>query len=135
MFHQESDFEIAESSVSQLQSGKGDDQVFRVSGTSKVENGSKTWSVILKKYTKKSLPQPWQAENWRRESTMYASGIFEVFPSGVRTPACFKISEDRQHVFLWLEDLSDVYGAKWPLSAFRTAAYYLGVLNASSPGS
>ena len=130
-----SDFEIAESSVSQLQSGKGDDQVFRVSGTSKIENGSKSWSVILKKYTKKSLPQPWQAENWRRESTLYASGIFEVFPSGVRTPTCFKVSEDRQYVFLWLEDLSDAYGAKWPLNAFRAAAYHLGVLNSKFIGS
>jgi hypothetical protein len=135
MFLDESDFEIAESSVSQLQSGKGDDQVFRVSGTSKLENGLKAWSVILKKYTKKSLPQPWQAENWQRESMMYASGIFEDFPSGVRTPACFKISEDGQHVFLWLEeDLSDVYGAKWPLSAFRTAAHYLGALNSKFIG-
>jgi hypothetical protein len=70
------------------------------------------------------------ADSGYREILAYRSGLLENLPGRFRAPRVYSIdaAEDGR-IWLWLEDLSDVYRRHWPLQQFRTAAHDLGVFN------
>jgi hypothetical protein len=68
-------------------------------------------------------------EGWNREVLTYQSGLLATLPAGLAAPRCFGIGEGPGLVWLWLEDIADDVGPRWPLSQFVVAARHLGRLN------
>lgn len=67
---------------------------------------------------------------WRFELDMYESGIADVLPPGLRTPALHAVrNADADHLALWFEFVEQEQG-RWQLSDYRQAAYLLGRLAA-----
>jgi hypothetical protein len=67
---------------------------------------------------------------WKREFLAYSSGLLDNLPPGVRAPRCYG-AEERANgsARLWLEDLTDSYGAPWPLERYALAARHAGQFN------
>jgi phosphotransferase family enzyme len=67
---------------------------------------------------------------WRGELDMHRSGIRDVLPPGLRTPALHAVSRyDDDHVALWSEFV-DVRPGEWSVDDFALTAYLLGRLAA-----
>ena len=67
---------------------------------------------------------------WRFELDMYASGIAEALPPGLRMPVLHKVKHaDDDHIALWFEFVEQEPG-RWRLADYRRAAYLLGRLAA-----
>jgi hypothetical protein len=92
------------------------------------------WSSVLKlvAHSDKSRRR-WQSGEepshwyyWRREATMFESGLFDAFADGLRAPQCYGIFERADgSVALWLEDLSGS-GSRWPIERYEATARQLG---------
>jgi hypothetical protein len=101
--------------------------VFRVSGSARVGDRLRAWSVILK-----VLPAtPGSPTGWSysvREALAYESGLLDHLPPGLGAPRCYGHTEHGGRHHLWLEDLgSDAIG--WRLDDYGKAARALGQFN------
>jgi len=72
--------------------------LWRVAGTAQVEGAARGWSVILKSiggvagdptspFAPTAVPGHWNY--WRREPLVYASGLLDTLPAGLRAPRSF----------------------------------------------
>jgi hypothetical protein len=69
---------------------------------------------------------------WKREKHVYQSDLLDDIPAGLKAPCCFGIEERPGNViWLWLEEVEDVYGGKWSLKRYGLAARHFGRFNAS----
>jgi hypothetical protein len=68
-------------------------------------------------------------EGWNREVLTYQCGLLSALPAGLAAPRCFDIGEHAGLVWLWLEDVTDQVGRRWPVARFALAARHLGRLN------
>jgi hypothetical protein len=65
-----------------------------------------------------------------REIRAYRSSLLADLPGPLRAPRILGIDEDEQGtIWLWLEDLSDLYARRWPLEQFGLTARHLGAFN------
>jgi len=110
--------------------------LWRVAGDAEVGGAVRAWSVILKiiggvagdpasPFAPTEEPGHWNY--WRREPTLYASGLLDALPAGLRAPRSFGMTTRGAHeVWLWLEDLAAPTAAGWPPARFGRAARLLG---------
>ncbi len=94
--------------------------------------GGRPWSVVLKVLQAPTAGTTYAAlavEGWNREVLTYQSGLLAALPAGLAAPRCFEIGEHGGLVWLWLEDVADQVGPRWPLARFALAARHLGRLN------
>src|SRR5258708_23089047 len=115
--------------------------VYRLAGTGRDQDREVEWSLILKVLSLKVLsptPEgrtPASCEQghvlyWKREALVYQSDLLDDLPGGVRGPRCYNIVEHADSsVWLWLEDLKEIYGPRWPLEQYARAAQSLGQMN------
>src|SRR5439155_12106052 len=111
--------------------------VYRFIGTARSARavptvGVRPWSVVLKVLRAPAAATTYAAlavEGWNREVLTYQSGLLAALPAGLAAPRCFEIGEHSGLVWLWLEDLADAIGPRWPLARFALAARHLGRLN------
>jgi hypothetical protein len=104
----------------------------RLAGSAALETGESTrWSAVVKVITPardregSSVP-----DSGYREVLAYRSGLLTDLPGRFRAPRVYAIDDaEGGRIWLWLEDLRDVYDRSWPLQQFRTAAHDLGVFN------
>ena len=104
----------------------------RLAGSAALEtNESARWSAVVKVITPardregSSVP-----DSGYRELLAYRSGLLAKLPGRFRAPRVYSIDDAEDgRIWLWLEDLYDVYSRHWPLQQFRTAAHDLGVFN------
>ncbi|MEM7538293.1 MAG: phosphotransferase [Chloroflexota bacterium] len=89
------------------------------------------WSVILKIVgTTGTDDDPSVPRYWKREVLAYQSGQLANLPSGLTSPRFFGIVEFSEKVIgLWLEDLVDDIGPRWPLAQYEVTARHLGQFN------
>ncbi len=67
---------------------------------------------------------------WKREALVYQSDLLDDLPGGVRGPRCYAITEQPDgSVWLWLEEVKEIYGPRWPLEQYARAAHHLGHMN------
>jgi hypothetical protein len=96
-----------------------------------------TWSLVLKILR---APSSESANNqndnlthyayWKREALLYQSGLFTDLTDGLAAPRCYGVSEPPGGgMWLWLEEITDQYGATWPLDRYHLAARHFGRLN------
>jgi hypothetical protein len=116
-----------------LQAGVGlASSVFRVSGQARDQGDTIPWSLILK--VVRLLPHADDPGNviyyWKREVLAYQTGLLDDLPGGLAAPACYGVVEQPgQGAWLWLEDVADACGPRWPLEQYGVAAHHLGQFN------
>jgi hypothetical protein len=121
-------------------SGEADSRLFRVWGEAASQGDVLRWAVVLKtlaplhaddslRDAQAHASDPFYV--WR-EVLAYQSGTLDDLPGGIAAPHCYAIVERPEgQTELWLEEIVDHYGPRWPPSAYAHAAYQLGRFNAS----
>ena len=109
--------------------------VYRVTVVAPERGEYPAWSVILKILSSEAVPAPGRDDPasylyWQREALAYACGLLEALPGGLRAPRLLG-REDQPDgaVWLWLEEVRDANGPRWPLDQYRRAAQCLGRFN------
>jgi hypothetical protein len=109
---------------------------YRVAGTARERGVERPWSLVVKvlrppsgESTHFNHPDPGHPSYWKREALVYGSGVLDGLPRGLTAPECFAIVEDADGVWLWLEEVVDAIGPRWPLATFGDAARHLGRFN------
>jgi hypothetical protein len=109
--------------------------VYRVAGAARDREQPRTWSAILKILSPEALPSagrddPASWMYWRREVLAYECGLLEDLPGGLRAPRLLgREDQPDGSVWLWLEEVHDAHGPRWPLAQYRRAARCLGRFN------
>jgi hypothetical protein len=108
--------------------------LYRVAGSGVDRDRVVSWSLILKVVHASGDPfggasDPAHANYWKREVLIYQSQLLEDLP-GIRAPRCFGVDvHDGDAAWIWLEDVSDRSGPRWPLARYQLAATRLGEFN------
>jgi hypothetical protein len=107
--------------------------VYRVAGQVDDQGMVRPWSLILKIVhvpTEQKESDPAGLVYWQRELLAYQSGLLSHLPGGLAAPRCLGVMEQADQTrWLWLEEITDLYGAHWPLSLYPLAAQHLGRFN------
>ncbi|NKB67934.1 MAG: phosphotransferase [Candidatus Latescibacteria bacterium] len=94
--------------------------VFRFTGSARVQGQRRTWSLMLKI----------QSDGLQRERLAYESGLLDDLPHGLAIPQCYGVSEQPNgDYWLWLEEVVDEIGPRWPMARYGVAARHLGHFN------
>ncbi len=108
--------------------------VYRVMGTGRDGDELVRWSMILKvaQYPVRShigTVDPTDYNYWKREAILYQSGLLDNL-QGLQAARSFGVVERSDtSAWLWLEDVHDPMGSRWPLERYRVAAHHLGQFN------
>ena len=109
----------------------GGSAIHRVSGRGRDQSRTIEWSLILKVlHPPADRGQPSDWDYWRREVDAYASGLLDDLPGGLSAPHCFGVVEHLDETcWIWMEDIADNIGPKWPLEHYGVVARHLGQFN------
>jgi hypothetical protein len=91
------------------------------------------WSLILKTLYPAEENSDVSAWNYyKREADAYQSGWLEDLPGGLAAPRHFGVIEHPDGTcWLWLEEVKDEIGSRWPLEHYNLVARHLGQFNAT----
>jgi hypothetical protein len=110
--------------------------VYHLTGIGQGQEQEVEWSLVLKVLSPTSEgSKPVSSEEthvlyWKREVLVYQSHLLDDLPGGLRGPRCYSIVEHADSsVWLWLENVKEIYGLRWPLEQYARAAQSLGQLN------
>ena len=107
--------------------------LFRFAGTARDAGASRPWSLVLKVLVRPAAGDTGLANadlaGWDREALTYRSGLLDTLPAGLAAPRCFGAEERPEAIWLWLEDVAETVGPRWPLARFASAARHLGRFN------
>lgn len=110
--------------------------VYRLAGTGWNQGREMEWSLILKVLSQtpegraRGSSEQEHVLYWKREVLVYQSDLLDDLPGGLRGPHCYSIMEQPdESVWLWLEEVKELYGPRWPLEQYALAARSLGQLN------
>jgi hypothetical protein len=105
--------------------------LYRFSGDARDQGQAIPWSTILKAI--RPVPDrddPSHFGYWKREVLAYQSGLLDDLPGGLAAPRCFGVCEQPGGEFwIWMEDVKDDLGPRWPLKQYGVAARHLGQFN------
>ncbi len=105
--------------------------VYRFAGRGRDRGEIGPWSLILKIIglpVGKDDPSDWNY--LKRDLLAYQSGFLEDLPGCLVAPKCFGVVEYPAGEFwMWLEEVTDDIGTKWPLTRYGLAAQHLGQFN------
>jgi hypothetical protein len=107
-----------------------------LSGRGQDQAEAAEWSLILKVlHPPEDRGQSSDWGYWRREADAFQSGLVDDLPGGQSAPRCFGVIEHGDETcWIWMEDLQDDIGPKWPLEHYGVAARHLGQFRRSLPG-
>jgi hypothetical protein len=115
--------------------GTGRD-VYRFAGVGRSGGREVPWSLVVK--VKPPPPpggDPRRWDNFAREIPLYRSGLLDTLPDGLTAPRPVAIIEHPDgSTWLWLEELVDEIGPRWPLGHYPVAADHLGRFNGAFVG-
>jgi hypothetical protein len=105
--------------------------LYRFAGAARIRGTARPWSMVLK------IARPLDAGHDPahflsplREVRAYQSGLFDALADGLAAPRCYgTIEQPDGSVWLWLEEIVDRYGGRWPLARYGLAARHLGRFN------
>jgi hypothetical protein len=117
-------------------SGAATAGVYRVSGTANDRDIRRDWALVLKIIRPAAAawnPAAREIDHpiyWKREALAYQSGMLDDLPGGIAAPRCLALEERAdESCWLWLEQVEDSYGSRWPLAQYAQAARALGRFN------
>jgi hypothetical protein len=104
--------------------GYGGAHLFHISGTAQ----SVPWSLFLKVVR---ATENWgDTASWIREVRAYQSGFLDELPGNLAAPRCFAVKEREEDEFwIWLEEVQDCIGDRWPPQRYGLAARHMGQFN------
>jgi hypothetical protein len=110
--------------------------VYRVTGSADDQGETLSWSLVLKVlYPAGDDTDPASPKYWKREVLAYQSGLLTAATAGVTAPRCCGIGEIAgERAWIWLEEVTDTCGPRWPLSTYGRTAYHLGRFNGAACG-
>lgn len=105
--------------------------IYRVSGEGRDKEADHGWSLILK------VLQPstgnTEASTWnyyKREADAYRSGLLDDLQGGLKAPKCYAVTDrGDEGCWIWLEDVKEDIGPRWPVEHYGVAARQLGRFN------
>jgi hypothetical protein len=105
--------------------------LYRVSGTASLASGvEQRWSTILRiaqSPTEGSGAEEGHWRYWRREERLVHAGLLDDLPAGFAVPRHYQIAEQADgRVWLWMEDLRDEYGGRWPPDRLVSTGRHVG---------
>lgn len=109
----------------------------RIAGIARSGRGDHPWSVVVKLLRppaegsglRMNQPDPGHQFYWKREADLYASNYLTDLPHGFAAPRCYRIDESVAGIQLWLEDVAEPGGSRWPCARYPLAARHLGRFN------
>jgi hypothetical protein len=109
----------------------GAEGVYRFTGSGCDRGETIPWSLILKIVRfAPDRDDPADCAYWKREVLAYQSGLVDDLPGGLAAPRCFGVVEQPGGQFwLWLEEVRDDIGPRWPLEHYGVVARHLGQFN------
>lgn len=111
--------------------------VYRIAGTAYEQGQPVSWSVILKVVEaaatsafagNNASDDPTHTFYWKRELLLYQSGLFAQLPAGLTTPCCYRIDDLPNEGRIWMEDIREEIGPRWPLEQYGQVARHFGRL-------
>ncbi|NOZ28124.1 MAG: hypothetical protein GXP39_08750 [Chloroflexi bacterium] len=105
--------------------------VYRLTGQAQDNGQTIPWSLILKAlYPISGQDDPTHWFYWKREIEAYRSGWLDELPGNIAAPRCYGVEERPDgSCWLWLEEVKDDIGRKWPLEHYGVVARHLGQFN------
>ena len=104
--------------------------IFRFTGRGRDQDQTVPWSLILKTFSPAADADPSGPYYPQREADAYRSGWLDDLPSGLAAPACYGVVEHLNGgIWVWLEEVADDIGPRWPLERYSLAARHLGQFN------
>jgi hypothetical protein len=116
----------------QLHGGAGaGNAVYHFAGQGRDQGQEVPWSLILKTiHPAGGNPNASAWNYYRREADAYQSGWLDDLPGGLAAPRCFGVVEHPDGAcWIWLEDVTDEIGSRWPLEQYAIVARHLGQFN------
>jgi len=117
-------------------SGAATAGIYRVWGTDNDRDIRRVWALILKIIRPAAAawnPAAREIDHpiyWKREALAYQSGLLDDLPGGIVAPRCLALEERAdESCWLWLEEVKDRHGSRWPLSQYARASRGLGRFN------
>jgi hypothetical protein len=124
--------EVGDWSMTAVHAGAGEGLgVYRLNGGGHDGPAALRWSLVLKVLGPQADGRTTSDWNfWRREADAYRSGVLAELPGDLATPRCLAVTDQPDgSVRLWLEEVLDDIGERWPLPRYAVAARHLGQLN------
>lgn len=110
--------------------------IHRFAGTARDGTETIPWSLILKVIVSSpGFEKPSNAHYWKREPWAYQSGFFAQLPTGLTTPRSYDVVHHRasppqvDEAWIWMEELADEIGQRWPLEHYGRVARQFGQFN------
>jgi hypothetical protein len=105
--------------------------VYRFSGQGRDRHWTMPWSLILKIVRPEGGSAETSAWNYyKREADAYQSGWLADLPGGLAAPRCFGVLDRPDGTcWIWLEEVGEEVGPRWPPEQYGLAARHLGQFN------
>jgi hypothetical protein len=104
--------------------------VYRFAGSGRDRGEIVPWSLVLKVTRSAGDDDPASWDHGKRELYANTSGLLEGLPGDLVAPRCFGAVEQPDGTdWLWLEEIKDTTGPRWPLAQYALAAHHLGGFN------
>jgi hypothetical protein len=116
--------------------GSATGAMYRVAGSALCDRQVVPWSSILKVLrlaASNHNPASHDVTHplyWEREALAYQSGLLHNLPGGVLAPRCLAVTRwPGDELWLWLDEVREQDGPRWPLDQYARAARCLGRFN------
>ncbi len=105
--------------------------VYRFSGSALDHESHLDWSIILKVVgTTAEQDDPTHSRYWKREIMAYQSEQLTKLPDGFTSPRFLGSRRFSEKIAgIWMEDVRDEVGSKWPIERYGVVARHLGRFN------
>jgi hypothetical protein len=116
----------------QLHGGAGTgNAVYRFAGQGRDREQEMPWSLILKTAYPEGDTTHVSAWNYyKREADAYQSGWLDDLPGGLAAPRHFGVLDHPDGTcWIWLEDVEEEIGSRWPLEHYGLVARHVGQFN------
>lgn len=117
---------LSSQSVGAPSIGAGTLAITKIAGDANTSNGSRAWSAVIKAID--TLETTRVGGDAIREITAFETGLLNFGGRGMRAVRCYRVEQlPENHVWLWLEDLSEWIGSPWSVDEYLRASKQIGL--------
>lgn len=110
--------------------GMGNTFLYRFTGDARIQDETRSWSMILKIVRARPGEDPASTHYWKREVEIYRSGLLEDLPGRFFAVRAFGVVEYPDEAgWIWMQDVKPDLERPWPLQHYGRVARHLGQFN------